>query len=668
MDEEKKAVNTLDEAAEDDTIKIISSADEFEEEVKTMKENLNKKSKTNQKDEVLTSEAEEDGKKEESSEVKDDEKKEESSEAKKDDKKEESSEEKEDEKKKESSEEKEDEKKEESSEEKRDDKKDESSEEKKDDKKDGTNKAITQSKRLSDAKVALDEKKQDEATGTESEKSKDKKKSKKKWPIITLCVVLVLLLATYFTGFWYFSSHFYTDVAINGTDVSNMDENTAKQTLDNFYTAYVLTLHTVDDKNVVINSKDIDMNITLHEDFPRCFQEQKPYLWFVEIFNHHDFVIDADVSWNQDKLDDIYKKMDILTSEDIIDPVDAYIGSNGSEFIIIEEVPGNRLDEDIFKQKVENCLQTIQAELDLKEADCYCKPSVYSDSKDLNERLDTYSEYLGCVITIKLDDLELEPTLDLLDEVLSKEGSSYQISETKVENYVKKLANKYDTLGKTRDFTTSFGGKHINIKGANVGYQINQESTTKLLYDALMKKKASTVDVVFDKKGKTLIGDNDIGDTYIECNLTKQKVIAYKDGKKFAESDCVSGNVSHGTGTCLGLYEIQNKQSPATLRGEKVPKTKTVVKFDEEGNPYEEQETTMEYSYESHVTYWMPFNGGYGLHDADGWRSAYGGNIYFYSGSHGCINLPGKFAEKLYKNFDVGTPVLVYYEDDDPNN
>ena len=72
----------------------------------------------------------------------------------------------------------------------------------------------------------------------------------------------------------------------------------------------------------------------------------------------------------------------------------------------------------------------------------------------------------------------------------------------------------------------------------------------------------------------------------------------------------------------------------------------------------------MEYSYESKVTYWMPFNGGYGLHDADGWRSSYGGNIYYYSGSHGCINLPRKFAQKLYENYEIGTPVLVFFEEE----
>ncbi len=525
-------------------------------------------------------------------------------------------------------------------------------------------KAISQSKRLTDVKSVQDEKKQ-EQNDSQQNSSQTEKPKKKKGGIIALCIILVLLIGAYFTGFWYFSSHYYTSVDINGIDVSNMDEPQAKLTLDNFYKAYVLTMHTIDNEDLTINSKDIDMKITLHEDFKKCFQQQKAYIWFVEIFHHHSFQIPADVTWNQSKLDDIYKDMDILVSKDIVDPVDAYIGSNGQEFAIIEEVLGNRLDEDIFKQQIGSCLQNIQAEINLDEAGCYCKPEVYSDSEELKEELESYGDFIKCAITLQLDDLELEPSLELLDAVLVKKVNSNEVSKEKVNSYVEKLAKKYDTVGTERTFVGTYTKKEMKILGKTFGYTLDQEKTAEALYDALLDKKATKVEAIFTKKGKTLVGINDIGDTYIEADLTKQKVVAYKDGKKLAESDCVSGNVSHGTGTCLGLYAIQGKQSPAVLRGEQVPKTEIIVQFDEEGNPYETEQTTMEYDYESHVIYWMPFNGGYGLHDADGWRGAYGGNIYYYSGSHGCINLPEEFAKKLYENFDVGTPVLVYYEDEE---
>ena len=63
--------------------------------------------------------------------------------------------------------------------------------------------------------------------------------------------------------------------------------------------------------------------------------------------------------------------------------------------------------------------------------------------------------------------------------------------------------------------------------------------------------------------------------------------------------------------------------------------------------------------YSSFVNYWMPFNGAVGLHDAT-WRSKFGGNIYKYNGSHGCINLPYSVAKKIYENINFNTLIIIY--------
>ena len=59
----------------------------------------------------------------------------------------------------------------------------------------------------------------------------------------------------------------------------------------------------------------------------------------------------------------------------------------------------------------------------------------------------------------------------------------------------------------------------------------------------------------------------------------------------------------------------------------------------------------------------MPFYGGYGFHDAS-WRSKFGGSIYNYSGSHGCINLPKSKAGTLYDLIDKEVPIVIFYRHD----
>jgi lipoprotein-anchoring transpeptidase ErfK/SrfK len=127
-------------------------------------------------------------------------------------------------------------------------------------------------------------------------------------------------------------------------------------------------------------------------------------------------------------------------------------------------------------------------------------------------------------------------------------------------------------------------------------------------------------------------GDDDIGNTYVEVNLTAQHLFFYKDGKLVLESDYVSGNVSKGLGTPVGTYPIQYKDLDATLVGE---------------------------DYETPVKYWMPFNKNIGLHDAS-WRKKFGKDIYLKNGSHGCINMPPDMAKKMYQNIQKGVAVVVY--------
>ena len=54
----------------------------------------------------------------------------------------------------------------------------------------------------------------------------------------------------------------------------------------------------------------------------------------------------------------------------------------------------------------------------------------------------------------------------------------------------------------------------------------------------------------------------------------------------------------------------------------------------------------------------MPIYGAVGLHDAT-WRWSFGGDIYTYNGSHGCVNLPLNTAAYIYNNVPTGTTVKI---------
>ena len=99
----------------------------------------------------------------------------------------------------------------------------------------------------------------------------------------------------------------------------------------------------------------------------------------------------------------------------------------------------------------------------------------------------------------------------------------------------------------------------------------------------------------YSQKGASRTG-NDYGNTYVEINLTAQHLYFYVKGKLVVQSDFVSGNAAKGWSTPAGAYSITYKQRNATLKGQ---------------------------GYATPVSYWMPFNGGIGLHDAN-WRKTFG--------------------------------------------
>lgn len=117
---------------------------------------------------------------------------------------------------------------------------------------------------------------------------------------------------------------------------------------------------------------------------------------------------------------------------------------------------------------------------------------------------------------------------------------------------------------------------------------------------------------------------------YILVDISDQTLKYYVKGKVKLKSNVVTGG--RGCGTPTGRFKLHHKARNVNLTGP---------------------------GYVSHVNYWMPFIGqSYGMHDAS-WRSQFGGSIYKYNGSHGCVNMPRSKVSKLYKMVPNGTRVII---------
>lgn len=142
-----------------------------------------------------------------------------------------------------------------------------------------------------------------------------------------------------------------------------------------------------------------------------------------------------------------------------------------------------------------------------------------------------------------------------------------------------------------------------------------------------------SMDNVSTKTRTVHIGDQADQDraTNIKVSITDQRIWFYKNNILIITSPVVTGH-RYKHDTPKGSFRIKSKTTNTYLVGP---------------------------DYRSFVNYWMPIYGGVGLHDAT-WRNSFGGTIYTYNGSHGCINLPFNVAKTIYDNAPVGTKVVVY--------
>ena len=163
---------------------------------------------------------------------------------------------------------------------------------------------------------------------------------------------------------------------------------------------------------------------------------------------------------------------------------------------------------------------------------------------------------------------------------------------------------------------------------------MKKQATADELVQYIKEGKTGTIEPVYLYEGKSR-DTNDIGGTYVEISIEEQRMWCYKDGQLIVDTPVVTGNPNkEGCATPAGsVWAIDAKKQGAVLTGE---------------------------GYTQPVTYWMPFNGNVGIHDADTWRSEYGGEIYKTNGSHGCVNTPTENARKIFEAVEIGTPVIVY--------
>ena len=300
--------------------------------------------------------------------------------------------------------------------------------------------------------------------------------------------------------------------------------------------------------------------------------------------------------------------------------VNAYINEDIKE--VVPEVYGSQVDEDNVVTLVNNAIKnngTVQL------SNARVKPDI--DKGTMQEYLNKYEEINNWSVSYSDPDIKISVPDGVVK--ISKDGSLDIENYDFIDDMLSGVSKRYNTIGKQHTFI-NHNGDTIQVSGGTLGDVVDSEKESEELLELFKSGQVQENRVpIYSKKV------NETFDEYIEVSLEEQHVWYWKDGQVIMESDCVSGTKDTSRATPTGFWYMDIVMPGKML------------------HPGGEEKGTW-------VDRWMRFSpDGCGLHDAT-WRGKFGGNIYTYNGSHGCVNLPKNFAFELYEYAYIGMPVIVY--------
>ena len=325
-----------------------------------------------------------------------------------------------------------------------------------------------------------------------------------------------------------------------------------------------------------------------------------------------------------------------------IQPYRATIAYNAEAgaFVGVDGVAGEAPVYDTATKNLKKAVKELKEKAELASETGNVEGDVAADSDYVQDALKEANAYLDVTVTCNFNPSTGKASTETVGKdqisqwlIVGNDGLSVSLDGESMANYCTELAQKHDVSKTKKGQFKTTSGSVISVNVPAAGQTVDGNKLYESIADAINKKQSATVEAVYSEAQEEETGEYvTYGGNYCEVDLTNQMVYVYKNGQQVVSSPCVTGCIAKGHGTPTGVYSIFSMDKNRYLKGD---------------------------GYKSWVNFFVPFNGGIGFHDAS-WRSAFGGNIYLYSGSHGCINMPYAQVQKLFANVSMGEKVIVY--------
>lgn len=487
-------------------------------------------------------------------------------------------------------------------------------------------------------------------------------KQRRRILVLLSLLLLMLLSAGYFLLTAYYSNGFCLNTWINGVYCTGKSVEEVNRELVTSMKVPVITVTDLEGREYQIPLDKAGYRGDFEEPLEAFQEQQNPYLWIRNLSSRGKHTISPAVGYDKDLLWALWTKLPFVREarQRLAEMETGLSGEKGAsregglpagerdtlEIILTDQ--GYRLYnglEDRMQVEegfrlLQEAVESAQTQVDLRKRQAFSEIALDAAQRRKLALWEKVAAFQDCGIVYDMGDalVPVDEGIACRFILLHPDGSfaldeqgNLQLDQEGIDSFIYLLAEEYNTYGKERTFLSARGDS-ITIKGGTYGTELDIEAEQAYLKQAFLEKREETHIPAYRREG-AVRGKDDIGGTYIEIDMTQQKMYYYQDGECLVETDVVTGDTGRRMGTPEGINYVYNKQKNRVLRGP---------------------------GYASPVKFWMPVKGNIGIHDAS-WRSSFGGEIYKKSGSHGCINTPYEEMARLYDLVEIGTPVIMFY-------
>ncbi len=465
--------------------------------------------------------------------------------------------------------------------------------------------------------------------------------------IFSICILVIVILAIggYLLMANYYANGFAYGTYINGVYCTGKSVSQVNAELSSLSESIPVELN-IQDKSYMIMPEEIDYRYDYEAPLKEYLDNQNPYLWGLNVGNAVNHDMAPALTLDEEK---VRATVNGLNLKRINGPHNVKMYLSNEDGYILRDNKGTEIDPDKVIDKLltllmsegqsvvkgeDHILVTIDPATVYKEAE-YSKEEqkiidLYEKIARFQDKQIRFDFSNGDSRTLNRTEVAGFISKDANGLPLVDSDGELVIDEDGVRETLNMLLGPYNTY--QNHFFKTHTGEVVHVTKGTYGSKIDVESQVKPVMDVLISDAENYRAEIEFIKEPPKAGNDDIGDTYLEISIDEQHLYYFEGGKLKLDSDIVTGNHSHGSDTPKGVFDVFYKQRNRTLVGE---------------------------SYRSFVKYWINFAHHIGVHDAS-WRNEYGGDLYLYNGSHGCVNTPEEKVSKLYDMIELGTPVIVY--------